>query len=111
MGIEWLRDLIICISGCIAILVLIFIALVVYMLFKRTNTLFESMNAFYKRSNSVFDSLQNTATTVCGVVSEVRSEVVNPMVQVMSIVHGIQFGVDLVNKLFGKKQEGGNHDG
>ena len=110
MDIEWLRDLIICISGIIAIAVFIFIALLVFMTYRRTSSLVDSMHDFYKRSNTVMNSVETTADTVCGIISDVRGEMVNPLAQIIGIIQGVRYGVDFVNRVFKKKEQGGERD-
>jgi hypothetical protein len=109
-NIELLRDLVISISGIVAILVFIFIALLVYMVYRRTSSLVDSMQHFYKRSSSVMDSMESTTNTVCGIISDVRNEVVSPLTQIAGIVQGVRYGIDLVNRFTKKKEQGGEID-
>jgi hypothetical protein len=85
MGIEWFRDLVICISGLVITVVVIFIAILSYLL--------------YNKAKSVLDSVEAISTTV-------KDEVVKPIVQLVALVRGIWQGIDIVSRLF-KKQEGG----
>ena len=45
MSIDWFRDLIICITGLVTTVVLIFIAVLFYSLYKRTKTILDAMQA------------------------------------------------------------------
>jgi len=92
MSIEWFRDLIICIFGIVAAGVLIFIAVLLYSL--------------YRQMRSVLGSVKATSTTIQGITSYVGDEVVKPMTQVVAIIQGIRQGIDTIGKFF-KKSEGG----
>jgi len=95
MSIDWFRDLIICIFGIVAAGVLIFLAVLLYLL--------------YRRTRSILDSVKATSTTIQGITSYVGEEVVKPVVQVASMIQGIRQGIDTISKFF-KKQEGGKDD-
>ena len=92
MGIDWFRDLIICILGLVATGVLIFIAVLLY--------------SFYHRTRSILDSIETISRTIQGITSYVGSEVAKPLIQVVALIQGIRQGIDTVSKFF-KKQEGG----
>ncbi len=95
MSIDWFRDLIICIFGIVAAGVLVFLAVLLYLL--------------YRRTTSILDSVKATSTTIEGITSYVGEEVVKPVVQVASMIQGIRQGIDTISKFF-KKQEGGKDD-
>jgi hypothetical protein len=92
MGIEWFRDLIICIFGVAAIGLLIFIAVVMYL--------------FYRRTSALLDSMKKAANTMQGFSSCMEGEVIKPIIQIVTVIQGIRQGVDAVSKLFKKKREG-----
>jgi len=92
MSIDWFRDLVICISGLVAAGVLIFIAVLLYSL--------------YRRTRSILDSMQARATTVQGISSYIGDEVLKPLIQVVALVQGIRQGIYAISK-FLKKEEGG----
>lgn len=92
MGIEWYRDLIICISGLVAAGVLIFIAVLFYTL--------------YHRARTILDLLHETSTTIQGLTSYVGDEVVKPLIQLVALIQGIRQGIEAITKFF-KKEEGG----
>lgn len=92
MDIEWFRDLVICISGLVVTCVVIFIAVLAYLL--------------YNRAKSVLNSAEAIATTVREITSMVKDEVVNPVAQFVALIKGIFQGVDMVSRFF-KKTEGG----
>jgi len=75
MGIEWLRDLIICILGVVATAVLIFLAVLAYSL--------------YRRMRSILDMVRAISRTVA---------------QVVALVQGIRQGVATFSRFFGKRK-------
>ena len=95
MGIDWFRDLVICIAGLVLTGVLIFITVMAYSL--------------YKRAKSALDSTEAILATAQRVSSYVQDEAVKPLVQVMALVQGIRQGVDTFSTLF-KKHRGGGRD-
>ena len=96
MGIEWYRDLIICLSGVVAIVVLVFIAILSY--------------SSYRKITQVFNSIKDTSTAVRGIASDVREEIISPVAQVMAIIQGVRQGISMANQFFKKsQQEGGKH--
>lgn len=92
MEVEFLRDLVIIISGLIITCVVIFLAVLAYLL--------------YNRAKSFMDSVGSVATTVREITAVVKDEVVSPVVQFTALIRGICQGVETVSRLF-KKQEGG----
>jgi len=88
MGIDWFRDLIICIFGIVAAGALVFLAILVYLL--------------YHQMKSILDSIEATSTTIQGISSYVGEEVVKPVVQVASVIQGIRQGIDTIGKFFKK---------
>ena len=97
MDIGWLRDLVICISGLVITVVVIFIAVLSYVL--------------YNRARSVLDSIKATSATVNEISSAVRDEIIRPVAQLVALIRGVFQGIDLVSRFFGKKEtEGGRDD-
>lgn len=90
MDIGWFRDLVICISGLVITGVVMFIAVLSYLL--------------YSRTRSVLDSIEATSETIHDISSAVRDEVVKPVVQVVALVRGISQGIDIVSRFFKKEQ-------
>ncbi len=95
MGIDWFRDLVISIFGLVATGVLIFVAVIVYSL--------------YKRAKPILDSMKTTSASIQGLSSYVRDEVAKPLIQVVALIQGIRQGIDTVSTLF-KKYRGGGRD-
>lgn len=96
MDIGWFRDLIICISGVVMIVVLIFAAVLAY--------------SFYHRARVVLDSIEATSTTLQRISNEVSDEVVKPVIQAVALIRGLRQGIDTISRLFRKQQEGGRDD-
>ncbi len=92
MSIDWFRDLVISISGLVAIVVLIFAAVLFYSL--------------YHRARSILDSMKVTSTTIQGITSYIGDEVLKPVVKVSAFAQGVRQGIDVISKFF-KKEEGG----
>ena len=95
MGIDWFRDLVICIFGLVAAGVFIFIAVLLFLL--------------YRRVRVILDSVKATSRTIQGISSYVGDEVVKPVIEVAAIIQGIRQGIDTISKFF-KKKEGGRND-
>ncbi len=94
MSIEWLRDLIIFISGLVLIGWLVFVAVLLYSL--------------YRRTRHILDSIRVTSRAIQGISSYVGDEVVKPVLQIVTLIQGIRQGIDAVNKFFRKKEGGKN---
>ena len=90
MSIDWFRDLVICISGLVAVGVLIFVAVLLYLM--------------YRRVMPILDSVKATSKTVQGISSYVGDEAVKPVIQVVAIIQGIRQGIDAVRRIFSKKE-------
>ena len=95
MGIDWFRDLIICIFGLVAAGVLIFIAVLSFLLYRRVRT--------------ILDSVRATSRTIQGISSYVGDEVVKPVIELAAIIQGVRQGIDTISRLF-KKKEGGRNE-
>lgn len=94
MDITWLRDLAISISGLVLTAVLIFIAVLAYLL--------------YRRARSILDSMKIVSRNIEGISSFVTDEVAKPVIQVVAFAQGIRQGISAFSKLFKKKEGGGN---
>ncbi len=91
MSIEWFRDLVLSIFGLGATIAVIFIAVVVFLL--------------YRRLKPVLDSLKATTKTVENLSSCVEVEVAKPLAQVAAFVQGIRQAVSLVSRFTKRKEE------
>ncbi len=95
MSIDWFRDLVISIFGLVAAGVLIFIAVLLFLL--------------YRRVRVILDSVKATSKTIQGLSSYVGDEVVKPVIEVAAIIQGVRQGIDTISRFF-KKKEGGKND-
>ncbi len=95
MGIEWFRDLGICIMALVIIGVLTFLSVLAYSL--------------YRRVRAILDSAKATIRTVQETSSCVRDEVVKPVIQAAAFVQGMHQGFSTIRNFF-SKQEGGRDD-
>jgi hypothetical protein len=97
MDIAWFRDLVICISGLVVTVVVIFIAVLSYLL--------------YSRARSVLDSIKATSATINEISSSVRDEVIKPILQLVALIRGVLQGIDLVGRFFRTEEQEGGRDG
>lgn len=91
MNIEWFRDLVVCIYGLGTVIAVIFIAVLVFLL--------------YRRLMPILDSLKATTKTVEDLSSCVEVEVARPLAQVAAFIQGIRQAVSLVSRFTKKKEE------
>ena len=91
MSVEWFSDLVICIFGLAATVVVIFLAVLAFLL--------------YRRLRPVLDSLKATTKTVENLSSCVEFEVARPLAQVAAFVQGIRQAVSLVSRFTKRKEE------
>jgi hypothetical protein len=92
VGIDWFRDLVICVFGLVATGVFIFIAVLLFLL--------------YRRVRAILDSVKATSRTIQDVTSYVGDEVVKPVIEVAAIIQGIRQGIDTIGKFFKKGERG-----
>ena len=95
MSIEWFRDLALCIFTLGATVVVIFIAVLAFLL--------------YRKLRPILDSVKATTKAVEDISSCVEEEVAKPLMQVAAFVQGIRQAVSLVSR-FSKRQEGGRNE-
>ena len=91
MGIDWYRDLVICISGLVFTAVVILLGVLAFLV--------------YRKTRCVLDSIEATSDTIYEISSTVRDEVVRPAVQVAALIRGISQGIDLVSGFFKKRKK------
>jgi hypothetical protein len=97
MDIGWFRDLVICISGLVITVVVIFIAVLAYLL--------------YSKIRPVLDSMKATSATIHEITSTVKDEVVKPVLQFVTLIRGIAQGIELASRLFKKEEKEGGCNG
>lgn len=96
MDIAWLRDLIICISGIVAIVVLILLAVLAV--------------TIYRKSKSLLFSIEATSKNLQEISSVLREKIFTPFAGIGSFIQGISKVTETINRIHRKKQ-GGKHDG
>ena len=84
MDIQWFRDLAICILGFGATLVIIFMGILAFLL--------------YRRLKPILDSAKAAAKTVENISSCVEEEVARPLGQIAAFVQGIKQAVGLIGR-------------
>jgi Na+-transporting methylmalonyl-CoA/oxaloacetate decarboxylase gamma subunit len=90
VSIEWFRDLVICIFGLGATLVVLFLAVLALLV--------------YLRVRPILDSVKATTKTVENISSCVEQEVAKPLAQVISFIQGIRQAFSMVGR-FSKRRE------
>ena len=122
MGIEWYRDLVICVAGAVAAVVLIVVAVLLLSLRRKiaavldsiqtasekAGSVLASVEAVSDKANSILDSLVAVSTRVQELSSYLREEIATPMVRYAAVARGIRERVDRVRSYF-RKKEGGSH--
>ena len=122
MGIEWYRDLVICVAGGVAAVVLIVVGVLLLSLRRKiaavldsietasekARSVLASVEAASDKAGSILDSVETVTTSVRGFSSYLREEVATPMVKCAALVRGIRERIDRVSSYF-RKKEGGSH--
>lgn len=88
MDVAWFRDLIICISGAVLAVVLIFTAVLMYLL--------------YRKTKSVLDLIKTASKNIQVITSIVRDEVAKPIIGMAVFIQGIRQGINTISKFFRK---------
>jgi uncharacterized protein YoxC len=91
VNIEWFRDLVVCIFGLGATIVLIFLAVLAFLVYRRLRPALDAMN----KTTKVAETLS----------FYVEAELAKPLAQVVAFVQGIRQAVSLVNRFTRKKEE------
>jgi hypothetical protein len=104
VGIDWYRDLVICIWGFLAIIFLIIITILLFLLYKRVQKIMNSVDSICNKSNSILDSVEDSAAGFKGIITDIREEIMNPLVQVMSVIQSIRQIIGIFSQ-FKKKGE------
>jgi len=94
VSIEWFRDLALCIVSLGATVVIIFIGVLAFLL--------------YRKLRPILDATKATAKTVENISSCVEEEVARPLAQVVAFIQGIRQAVSLVSRFSKRKEGGGN---
>jgi hypothetical protein len=97
MGIEEARDIIICITGSVITLVVIFGAILAFLLYKKVQPILKSVKA--------------TTANIQEITSTVKDEIIKPILQFGALIRGIAEGIQLAAKFFKKKEQEGGCNG
>lgn len=89
MSIEWFRDLVVCVFGLGATVVLIFMGVLAFLL--------------YRKIRPILDSSQATVKTVENISSCVEEEVAKPLAQIVAFVQGITQAVSFFDRFSRRK--------
>lgn len=89
-NVELARDIVICISGVVVSISVLFITVLVYLL--------------YKKAKAVLITLEATSSTVYQMSATVKEEIVEPVLRFTAMVRGIMDGIDFVTKFFHKRE-------
>lgn len=87
---ELARDIVICISGVVVSIAVVFITVLVYVL--------------YKKAKTVLTALEATSSTLYQMSAIVKEEVVEPVIRFAVMIRGIMSGIDFVTKFFQKRE-------
>jgi hypothetical protein len=94
MGIEWFRDLSITILGVVTSVVLIFVMILVYRLYRTLKSVLKLVKATAASANETLLLIQ---------------EGLKPLLSILAIFQGIREGFKGISKIFNKENdEGGN---
>ena len=92
MSIDWFRDLAICILGFGATVVIIFIGILTFLL--------------YRKLRPILDSIKAVTKTVEDISSTVEEEVSRPLAQLAAFIQGVRQALSLFSR-FSRGKEGG----
>ena len=90
MGIEWFRDLSITILGFVTTGVLVFVAVIVYRLYREAKSVLQLAKA---ASKIAYD----TVTLV--------QECIKPLLPILALIQGIRGGFESISKIFKKESK------
>ncbi len=108
MDIGWFRDLVICIWGLVAAIVLIFVAILVFSLYRKTKVVLNSIDEATQQGKQILTSVESSASVVQNMVSTVDQDLFKPLMQIVAIAQGVRYGVDMFSKFFNAKKGGSN---
>ena len=91
MDLSWWRDLVIVVWGLITTIVVICIAILIFLLYKKLVPLIKNADTVVSKVGDVVDYT--------------REEVISPVVQFTSTVEGIVRGITLIADIFRKKDK------
>jgi hypothetical protein len=90
MEISWLRDLVIVIWGLVATVAMVVITIIAYLFYKKLSMLLDSADYAVAKASEILDYAQE--------------EVLQPVIQLGTILQGVVQGVGFFSKIFKKKE-------
>jgi hypothetical protein len=91
MEISWLRDLVIVIWGLVATVAVVIITVIAYLFYKKVSVLLDSADYAVARASDILDYAQQ--------------EVLQPVIQLGTILQGVVQGVGFFSSIFKKKEK------
>lgn len=91
MDIIWFRDLVICVWGLVATIVVVMLGVLALLL--------------YMKLRPILNSIEATSNTISAITATVKDEVVTPVVQLAALIRGISQGINLISNVFKKGKE------
>jgi hypothetical protein len=85
------RDVILIIWGLVASVTIVFIAVILFLFYRKTSALIESTDLMVARAGDIIDYLE--------------SEVVRPVSRLGTMIRGITQGIGIFSSIFNKKEE------
>ena len=107
MGIEWYRDLVICVWGIIAAIVLIFISVLCLLLYRKVKKVLSAVEETNASGKRILASLESSANTIQEMTASVNKELFKPIMQIVAMIQGFRYGADMITRLF-KQNKGGS---
>jgi hypothetical protein len=89
--IEWFRDLVIIIYGLVGAVFLIAIGIMAF--------------ALYRRLKAILDSLKVTSSNIEEISTVAKEQIVRPIMQVGSVIHGITKWIEMISGYFKKSKK------
>ncbi len=91
MDIDGLRDIVIVISSAIMVVVILFIGILLFLL--------------YRRIKSILDAAGATTKMLHDISSHLTDGIIEPLTGVSSFSEGVRQGMETASKILGKKEE------
>lgn len=88
---ELARDIVICISGIVVTVTVVFVTVLIYLL--------------YKKAKAVLAMLETLSSTAYQMSVTVKEELVEPLLRFTALIRGIMGGIDFITKIFQKRED------
>ncbi len=90
MSIEWFRDLAVSILGIGVTIVVVFIGVLIFLL--------------YRKISPILDSVKATSKTIRNISSSMEREITSPLAKVAALVQGISQAINLFSRFSNRKK-------